>query len=247
MQYNIIENLKEINFNKYVKIVSLGSNCFPKKLIDNFFGKSMTMLFDYIGISMCGILLLINNSSSSSSSSSIRVSDDFIKSSYEYIQTIKNGKYVVTNMKYYIRPIHDFDELDNLDKKSINDERMTIFKETYTRRLERFNEFLNKSKLKKKRILFIRFYENQIDRIMYPEIKDHYEHDEMYYLMRFRDLLTSEGYIFDILYFTKKSLMTNDNNTSNSTNDNSNNSIFIKYLPEDIIFTWDNCINYMDI
>ena len=73
---------------------------------------------------------------------------------------------------------------------------------------------------------------------MYPEIKDYYDHNEMYYLLKFNELM-SANYNFDILYFTKKSLL------PDLINNNQNNNIYIKLLPEDVTLTWDNCIKYM--
>ena len=172
MPYIIIDNLKEINFTKYERFLSIGSNCFPKRLIDVFFGKDQTMLFDYIGISMWSIINLVKD---------YKISSDFIDGDYKYIQTIEGGDTVMTNLKYYIRPIHDFKEYtcppEGLDLSDLSDQagKLALFRSTYNRRVIRFNEFLENSKKKKKKFMFIRFYESSKNRIMYPEIKDYYD------------------------------------------------------------------------
>lgn len=132
---------------KFNKILSLGSNCYPKFFIKRILNPPYgeTELFDYIGTSMALINMLLLND----------FEGLYEPSNFALIHTLEGEEPVVTNTKYYMRFIHDL--------KAVTDADSTEFQEKIQRRIGRFKKNMTEFD----RILFIRRQEIQKGRIHY--------------------------------------------------------------------------------
>ena len=92
-------------------------------------------------------------------------------------------KYVLTHKKYYLRFKHDFKQNCNSGiKENIKPVDFNKFSEKYERRKERLINILNEDK---ETLLFIRYEENQENRIKYGEDKN----SEIEYIYEFIDII----------------------------------------------------------
>lgn len=162
-----------MNFiHSFDKIISLGCKCYVKLFLDSIKHKSETQFFDYMGSSMWAINDLFKNDFS-------ELLEDGVDS-LEKKKILYSGfdKYVLTDKKYYLRFKHDFKQNCNSEiKDNIKIEDFNKVNEKYLRRKERLINILNEDK---ETLLFIRYEENQENRIKYfgdkkPEIDYIYE------------------------------------------------------------------------
>ncbi len=138
------------------RLVSLGSNCYFKKFIDSITSRE-TEIFDYIGSSMKSINDLVLNNF-----------EDLCNIKYfDNLQTLKHASFI-TNTKYYLRFPHD---LRNFNKLT-ND--FPEFSNKYNRRINRWHNMLENNK----KILFLRYFESQVSRLIFYNDKDEYTHIE---------------------------------------------------------------------
>jgi len=196
------------------KLISLGSNCFFKMYISYLKIDQETNLFDYTGTSMWAIVDLLENNNLD------KIFDK--KEDFENMKILSDNeedKYIVTNKKYYIRFKHSFkQDYQNFTNTSLeNDELFNNVKETWKRRSERFINQLNLFNITKKPIMFLRYEEDNNNRIMYDEYKDKYIKSELDYLINFSNLLKTKykNLNFHILFFTtnkKENLFLKDEN-----------------------------------
>jgi len=132
---------------KYDKILSIGSNCYPKFFIKRIlqppYGE--TELFDYIGTSMWAINSLLRHN----------FQNMLIDEEYALLPILTKGNPIVTNTRYYLRFRHDL--------KTVNHAKSSIFKDKILRRVNRFKKILQTSR----NVLFIRLQENMENRISY--------------------------------------------------------------------------------
>lgn len=134
-----------IYFNTHFdKILSLGSNCYPKFFISKILKPSYgeTELFDYIGSSMWSINMLILND----------FKDIHNDTYFKLKPVLENDDPIVTNIKYNLRFKHDL--------KTVSDCNTVDFQNKLQRRIGRF-----KKNLKSGKVLFIRHQESQTRRI----------------------------------------------------------------------------------
>lgn len=159
------------------KIISLGSNCYVKLFLDSVKLKLETQFFDFIGSSMWAIDDLFKDDFSDLFDNGI---DDLEKK-----KILHSGldKYVLTHKKYYLRFKHDFKQNCNSGiKENIKSEDFNKFSEKYERRKERL---INILKDDKKTLLFIRYEEEQKDRIKYSEDRK----SEIEYIYEFIEIM----------------------------------------------------------
>ena len=129
------KNIKKM-FSKYT-IISLGYSCCVKKYTEkSLMIKTHTNFFDYIGTSMWSINKLFENN----------FRDLFEINDYKHMQ-ITNELSCSTNVKYYLRMLHDLKTLSYKDFES--------FKYSYSRKISRLYCILQHNK----NILFIRIEE----------------------------------------------------------------------------------------
>lgn len=133
--------------NKFNKILSLGSNCYPKFFISRILNPPYgeTELFDYIGTSMASINQLLLND----------FDGLYEPSNFALIHTLEGEEPMITNTKYYMRFIHDL--------KKVTDADSSEFQAKMQRRILRFKKNMTEFD----RILFIRRQEIQKGRIYY--------------------------------------------------------------------------------
>ena len=137
----------DIFFNeKFKRIFSLGSNCYPKFFISKILKPSNreTDFFDYVGASMWSINALLLNDFAGL--------DDHIN--FALMPVLEGGEPIVINTKYYLRFKHDLATVANANTVS--------FKGKMARRLKRFNHGLTADS-----VLFIRQQESQTGRLAY--------------------------------------------------------------------------------
>jgi len=170
--------------NNYDIIISLGSNCYPKKF-KSLFKSEETHFFDWLGSSMWAVCNLIETNFDN-----VFFDNDSITKLINY-KTDKEP--IIMEKKYYLRIIHD-------DIK-INDNNLFIeLKKKYNRRGKRFMEILNSLKENKK-ILFIRLQEYVKGKVIYPDYIDKFKIDEKNYVIKLSNLLkTMFGNNFRIIY-----------------------------------------------
>lgn len=154
------------------KIISLGYDCQVKM---TFCKDQETHFFDYLGSSMWSINDLLKNN----------FEDVLDISLFENIE-IMNGKKIITNKKYYLRFLHDFNFFKQIGKVKkipfkMSEDLIKIFKDKYTRRINRFIDLLNGNQ----QIIFIRIEESK-DRILY-----HSKENEIYYIREFMEIMKS--------------------------------------------------------
>jgi len=150
-----------VNFLGYNKIICLGSNCYAKMLLDSGLKiKQNTHFFDYIGTSMWSILELLKNN----------FEGMYERENYKKIRVLKSegDDFMITNIKYYIRVKHDFKQNFKVGvEDEIKEEEFKKFIEKYKRREERIKEIFDSEEA----ILFIRYEEQNQNRINYYENK----------------------------------------------------------------------------
>jgi hypothetical protein len=157
------------------KIISLGCNCYVKMFLDSIKHKSETQFFDYIGSSMWAINDLFKDDFSDLFGNGM---DDIEKKKILYSDT-----YILTHKKYYLRFKHDFNQNYNSGiKENIKSEDFNKFSKKYGRRKERLINILNEDK---ETLLFIRYEENQENRIKYFGDKK----SEIEYIYEFIDII----------------------------------------------------------
>jgi len=143
---------------KYDKIISIGSNCYPKFFIKNILRPSYgeTELFDYLGTSMWSINALLRND----------FQDMLIDKEYELMPILNDWGPIVTNKRYHLRFAHDL--------KTVKDAESSVFKSKILRRVDRFKAILQTSK----NLLFIRFQEN-LERVIHYHTTNTTEYEEL--------------------------------------------------------------------
>jgi len=159
------------------KIISLGCKCYVKLFLDSIKHKSETQFFDYIGSSMWAINDLFKDDFSGLFDKGI---DELEKKKILYSGF---DKYIITHKKYYLRFKHDFKQNCNSElKENIKLEDFNKVSEKYERRKERLINILQEDK---ETLLFIRYEENQENRIKYGEDKK----SEIEYIYEFIDII----------------------------------------------------------
>lgn len=180
------------------KIISMGSNCYVKMFLDSHMSKKETQFFDYIGSSMWSINELLRND--------FQGLYDYKNFEKKHILN-KGDKYIFTNNLYYIRFKHDFKQNFNSNINDIKEDlKFSEFINKYKRRQNRFIELLNS----KETILFIRYEEDNKDRVKYYE-----EKDELEFIYEFMKIVKTKNLnkkFFFILLSHNKSLEDKDNN-----------------------------------
>lgn len=144
----------------YSDIMSLGSNCFPKFFISKILkpANGETQIFDYIGASMWSINALIRAD----------FQDLTNPADFANIPVVKKMNPVVTNTKYYMRFLHDLTSVAGVQNPE--------FVAKMQRRVDRFTGALCDPS---SNILYIRYQENQVGRIIYPTNPVADEYDEL--------------------------------------------------------------------
>lgn len=159
------------------KIISLGSNCYVKMFLDSVKLKLETQFFDYIGSSMWAIDDLFKENFNDLFDGGV---DDFEKKRIMYSG---DDQYILTHKKYYLRFKHDFKQnFDYEIKENINSKDFKNVRDKYERRKERLIDILKDDK---KTLLFIRYEEEQEDRIKYGEDKK----SEIEYIYEFIEIM----------------------------------------------------------
>ena len=221
------------------KVISLGSTCYMKKLIDTV-TKQETHFFDWIGSSVWSINLLIENDFKN-----IFEQNDFHNM---HVMTAGNFQNCYTNKKYYLRFAHDFDQADVArffrqkqkkplwqSKEIINkfDNDFIEFKNKYERRAERIQNILNT----KQRILFLRFEEPSQHRVYHNIYLQQLKISESTHLINFSEIVKRKYPDADcmVIYFSKN---------CNSNYDKTNGIITIKDTLN--IDNWDDCIEKLN-
>jgi hypothetical protein len=129
---------------KFKRIISLGSNCYPKFFISKILKpvNGETDLFDYIGASMWSINALLLNDFAGL--------DDH--KNFGLIPVLEGAEPIVTNTKYYLRFKHDL--------ATVADANKAVFKDKLRRRVNRFKVGVTADS-----VLFIRQQESQTGRL----------------------------------------------------------------------------------
>lgn len=219
----------------YSNIISLGSNCFFKMYISHLKISKETNYFDYIGSSMWAIVDLIKNDELD------KVFDK--KEDFENMRIMSKGddKYIITNRKYYLRFKHNFkQDYQNFTNTSLEDDKLfNNVKESYNRRSERLINQFNNFDSNSKPILFLRYEEENDDRIIHEEYKDKNKKSEFNYLIEFSNLLKIKykNLKFHILFFTtnqKENLFLKDEN------------IILINIKNKNLIKWDTCCKDFD-
>lgn len=168
-------------FSQYENIISLGYSCFPKKYLIYIQRSAETHFFDWLGTSLWTICDLIEND--------FDVFDD--SSQFENMQIYPNRK-IMTEKKYYIRLVHD----DIRDSNKLKD-----FIDKYKRRANRFIDLMKTGK----EVLFIRYQDHEINRIIHDEYKEKLKHNEFYYIEKLVQIIKNKYHDnFKILFINNK-------------------------------------------
>ncbi len=172
------------------KVLSLGCSCYIKIFMSSIGVNQETHFFDYIGTPMCTVNNLIN--------------DDF-KNLFEYkdyknmevLSNVDDG-YNITHKKHYLVIRHDFRQTHKKLTPNITFPEFRSFKDSYTRRIQRWKELLQNDKP----ILFMR-YEQYPNFIKHDIFKDKFEKDELTYLQEFSNLIKTKypHLKFNIIFF----------------------------------------------
>ena len=159
------------------KIISLGSNCYVKMFLDSVNFKTETQFFDFIGSSMWAINELFKENFND-------LFEDGIDSlEKKRIMCSGDDQYILTHKKYYLRFKHDFKQnFDSEIKENIKTSDFKNVRDKYERRKERLIDILKDDK---KTLLFIRYEEEQQDRIKYGEDKK----SEIEYIYEFIEII----------------------------------------------------------
>jgi hypothetical protein len=178
-----MEELKK----KYDKIISLGSNCYLKFFLNHIKYSQETYFFDYLGSPMWSVYELIKNN----------FDDVFNFDDYSSELIIKGHPRISTNMKYNLKFKHSLYDL----KTGRNGREFVKFKETYERRIKRFQELLSSSD----NVLFIRFEEMKENRIINQSFNEKNKISELEYIKLFSLFITSNfpNLKFKILFISK--------------------------------------------
>lgn len=159
------------------KIISLGSNCYVKMFLDSVNCKTETQFFDYIGSSMWAINELFKENVNDLFDDGIDILEK------KRIMCSGDDQYILTHKKYYLRFKHDFKQnFDSEFKENIKPVDFKNVRDKYKRRKERLNDILKDDK---KTLLFIRYEEEQQDRIKYFEDKK----SEIEYIYEFIEII----------------------------------------------------------
>jgi len=134
------------SFDQYL---SLGSNCYIKKYLQLIKKTGETQYFDYTGTSVWSIIDLFNKN----------FKDMYNPKLIEKIKIVTNKESMVTNTKYYVRLLHDFDH----KKDTLTENDIKAFVDKYQRRQKRLYEIL----MSKSKILFMRLEQDNKNRIFY--------------------------------------------------------------------------------
>ena len=165
--YNIQESAKYVKeelYRDYDYIISIGPNCFIRRLLDLLGVQQETHFFDYIGSSMKSICDLLEND----------FTGLFEKSDYKNIKVLTD-LYIYSNVKYGLHFKHDFPQKGNGGEIIIHTPYFIQFIQKYKRRILRLQKILESGK----RILFIRGELNP-NRISYLKDKE----DDMIHLRK---------------------------------------------------------------
>lgn len=158
------------------KIISLGSNCYVKMFLDSVKLKLQTQFFDYIGSSMWVINDLFKENFND-------LFDGIDSLEKKRIMDSGDDQYILTHKKYYLRFKHDFKQnFDSEIKENIKPVDFKNVRDKYERRKERLIDILNDDE---KTLLFIRYEEEQQDRIKYFEDKK----SEIEYIYEFIEII----------------------------------------------------------
>jgi hypothetical protein len=191
-------NNMDILLNKHDKIISLGSTCFIKLFMDGYGIKQETSFFDWVGSAMWGINKLIE----------CNFENVFNRNDYKFVQTVIGTEIMVMNTNFYLIFKHDFSTIPltvspaliTYQEKQIIDKKFQDFKNTYTRRFERFKCLLNGSD----KILFIRQEQNMKNRIIRSDYIKLFKQPELYYLIEFTKIIKKMYPVlkFNIIYIS---------------------------------------------
>lgn len=125
--FKIDETYKPLNeLFQNTEVVSLGFTCYPKMFIKHF-QNSQTHFFDWIGSSSWSILLLLQN--------------DFKQLFKPYDMMVYRN--MITNSRYYLRFMHDFNNINVAKAKKGNLNIPRHIKQKYRRRAKRFKELIS--------------------------------------------------------------------------------------------------------
>lgn len=186
-----------MNF-KYPYAISLGSSCVARRFIDVYKLSKEYLFFDWIGSSMWAVNKLVE--------SEFQGLDNFD----DYVPLVikpSDQKKIITHREFYLRFLHDFPPYIHSRGLTLNyqpeKEHMekTIIK--YKRRAERFIDIISTLK----QILFVRFEEDQIDRIKYEKYAEEPK-DELEQLFKLTSMIKVLNPLLDfqILFFSKTHL-----------------------------------------
>ena len=194
-------------------LISLGYNCFPKRIIDNVLKrKGETNFFDYIGTSMWGINDILLNDF-----------ENFINlDMYDHIDLISNVGKSFVHVDYYVRPFHDLHVNSSTKRKK-------DYIDKYLRRQKRLEEYLTSEN----EIVFIRLQEDMKSRIIHEKYKEKYDISEFEHINRFANIVKTKynKRNFHIIYLT----------TGPQKHYEQNNIISIQ-IPEEVynLLKWEN-------
>jgi len=177
----------EEKIKKYDKIISLGSNCYVKFFLKHINYEQETYFFDNIGSPMWSVCDLINNNF-----------DDVLNfNDYNSEMIIKGSARIATNKKYNLKFKHDLRDL----RGGCNGVEFVKFKETYNRRIKRFQDLL----LSEHNVLFIRFEEIKENRIINKSYDEKNKISELEYIKLFSEFITTNfpNLKFKIVFISK--------------------------------------------
>lgn len=177
----------EEKLKKYDKIISLGSNCYVKFFLKHIKYEQETFFFDNIGSPMWSVCELINNDF-----------DDVLNfNDYNSEIIIKGYARIVTNKKYNLKFKHDLRDLTT----GCNGVEFLKFKETYDRRIKRFQDLLSSED----NVLFIRFEEIKENRMINKSYDEKNKISELEYIKLFSEFITTNfpNLKFKIIFISK--------------------------------------------
>ena len=178
----------EEKLKKYDKIISLGSNCYIKFFLKHIKYEQETFFFDNIGSPMWSVCELIKNNF-----------DDVLNFNDYNSEMINKGcARIVTNTKYNLKFKHDLRDL----RTGSNGVEFVKFKETYDRRIKRFQDLLSSSE---DNVLFIRFEEIKENRMINKSYDEKNKISELEYIKLFSEFITSNfpNLKFKIVFISK--------------------------------------------
>jgi hypothetical protein len=166
--------LFKINQMKYLfekkQIISFGFNCFVKIMLQKMKIEQETHFFDWIGTSLWTLRVLLQNDFDSI----------LEKDKLQYIQTVDEELgYVWTDVNYYIRLKHDFNQTYKKNTNKITEKQIVDTQHKYQRRKKRLLETFQECESKQKPVLFLRLEEDPIDRMNHDQYHKYEPKDEM--------------------------------------------------------------------